>query len=229
VALSCDIDNDKSKSDVVAHWLHTDASLTIMDPNQPEPLMKLPISIERDSMQYHTSVLVDSATTLNYASQDLLTRNNILGKCTRGPKIVARIANEQRISTTKTLSPINILLGQKKITYLSFIVLPHLKRVDFIFGLPAMKEMNMSIQPSKDMVLIGGISFICVSQPRRVSCFLVDSSKMHKILAKAARNKHTKSELFLLSLHFAKELESIKIDFAPELDTRLKDLGTKLC
>ena len=68
VALSCDIDNDKSKSDVVAHWLHTDASLTIMDPNQPEPLIKLSISIEHDSMQYHTSMLIDSATTSNFVS-----------------------------------------------------------------------------------------------------------------------------------------------------------------
>jgi hypothetical protein len=34
-------------------------------------------------MQYHTSVLIDSTTTLNFLSQDFLTRNNILGKCIR--------------------------------------------------------------------------------------------------------------------------------------------------
>jgi hypothetical protein len=44
---------------------------------------------------------------------------------------------------------------------------------------------------------------------------------MHKILAKAARIKHTESELFLVSLHFAEELESIKIDFGPALDMQL--------
>ena len=103
-------------------------------------------------------------------------------------------------------------LIRKKIPGLSFIVLPRLKCVDFIFGLLAMKKSNMSIQPSKDVVVIGDILFSCESQPRRVSCCLVDSSKMHKILAKVARNKHAESELFLVSLHFAKELYSIKTD-----------------
>jgi len=79
-----------------------------VDPNQSEPLMKLPNSIEQDSMQYHTSVLIDSTTTLNFVSQDFLTRNILLGKCIRGPEIVVRIANEQRISTSKTCSPTNV-------------------------------------------------------------------------------------------------------------------------
>ncbi len=47
----CEIDNTNSKSDIVAHWLPTSSVLTIMDSNnQPKPLMKLPISIEQDSM-----------------------------------------------------------------------------------------------------------------------------------------------------------------------------------
>ena len=141
-------------------------------------------------MQYHTSVLIDSVATKNFASRDFLTRNNLLGKCIRGPKIVVRIANEQMISTTKTVSPTNVSLGWKKFIGLSFTVLPRLKCVDFIFNLLAVKEFNVSIQPSKDMVLIGDISFLCESQPRRVLCLRVDSSKMHKILAKAARSKH---------------------------------------
>ena len=81
----------------------------------------------------------------------------------RDPKIYVRIANEQKIFTTKTFSPTNVSLGQKKFNGLNFTDLPHLKCVDFIFGLPAMKELNMSIQPSKDMVLIGDISFLCES------------------------------------------------------------------
>jgi len=108
-------------------------------------------------MQYHTIVLVDLATTLNFASLGFLTRNDLLGKCTRDPNIVVRIANEQRISTSKTFSPTNVFLGQKKFTGLSFTVLRHLKCVDFIFCLPAMKELNMTIQPVNDLVLIGDI------------------------------------------------------------------------
>ena len=56
---------------------------------------------------------------------------------------------------------------------------------------------------------------------------MVDLSKMQKILAKAVRNKHTESELFLVSLHFAEELESIKTDFVPELDIPLEELVTE--
>ena len=104
-------------------------------------------------------------------------------------KIAVRIANEQRISTSKTSSPNNVLLGQIIFTSLSFTSLPHLKCVDFFSGLPTMKELNMSIQSSDDLVLIGDTPFQCESQPRRVSCLQVNSSKMQKILAKATRNK----------------------------------------
>jgi hypothetical protein len=155
VVSTCDIDNSNKKSDIVAHRLPTAATLNIIDPNQREPLMKLPISIEQDSMQFHTSVLIDSATTLNFVSREFLTRNHLFGGCIRGPKIVVRIANEQRISTTKKFSPTIVSLDQKKFPGRIFTVLPLLKCVDFFFGLPAMKELNMSIQSSKDMVLIG--------------------------------------------------------------------------
>ena len=50
---------------------------------------------------------------------------------------------------------------------------------------------------------------------------------MHKILAKVARSKHTESELFLVSLYFVEELESIKTDIGPKLDMQLKELVTE--
>jgi len=90
-----------------------------------------------------------------------LTRNYLLGKYIRGPEIVVRIASKQRISTSKTFSPNKFSLGQKKFNGLSFTVLPQLKCVDFLLGLPAMKELNMSIQPSKHLVPISDITFLC--------------------------------------------------------------------
>ena len=72
--------------------------------------MKLPNSISHESSQYHTSVLIDFAANLNFVSRIFLTRNNILGKCTRGPKIDVRVLNEQRISTSKTYVPTNVSL-----------------------------------------------------------------------------------------------------------------------
>ena len=176
VVSSFNVGNANSKSEVTSHWLPKAATLTITDPNQPEPRMKLPISIEHDSMQYHTSVLIDSTSTLNFVNQNFLTRNDLLEKCTRGPKIGVRIGNEQRISTSKTFSPTNASLGQHMFTSLSYTLLPHLKCVDFIFGLQAVKELNTSIQSLNDLVVIGDIPFSCESQPRRISCLLVDSS-----------------------------------------------------
>ena len=53
---SLEVSNDNNKSDIVFQWLLTAATLTIMDPNQPKPLIKLPIYIEHDLLQYHISV-----------------------------------------------------------------------------------------------------------------------------------------------------------------------------
>ena len=58
-----------SKSDIASQWLPTSIAVTIMDPNRPEPLVKLPNSIEHDSLQFHTNVSIDSTTTLNCVSQ----------------------------------------------------------------------------------------------------------------------------------------------------------------
>ena len=97
-----DFPNSINQSDIAAHWLPSAAVLTIMDPNEPEPLMKLPISIEYDSLRYDTSVLIDSAATLNFVSQEFLIGNGLVGKRVRGPKIAVRIANKQHISTNKS-------------------------------------------------------------------------------------------------------------------------------
>ena len=75
VVPSFNVDNANSKSDIASHILPTAATLTIIDPNQREPPIKLPICIEQDSMQCRTSVLIDSASTLNFLSRELLTRN----------------------------------------------------------------------------------------------------------------------------------------------------------
>jgi hypothetical protein len=50
---------------------------------------------------------------------------------------------------------------------------------------------------------------------------------MQKFFTKAIRNKRSECELFLLSLQFAKEFQTIKTDlFCSELDTQLKELIT---
>ena len=64
------VTNSTNQSDIASHWLSSATVLTIMDPNEPERLIKLPIFIEYDSLRYDTSVLIDSvATLLNFVSQ----------------------------------------------------------------------------------------------------------------------------------------------------------------
>ena len=67
----------------------------------------------------------------------------------------------------------------------------------FIFGLPTMKELNMSMHPSNNVQLVGDQSFPCEPQPRRISCLVVYSSKMQITLLKAARDKRNESDSFL--------------------------------
>ncbi len=59
VSPSIDITNSTNQSNIASHWIPSASVLTIMDPNEPEPLMKLPTSIEYDSLRYDTGVLID--------------------------------------------------------------------------------------------------------------------------------------------------------------------------
>ena len=70
VISTVEVSNNTNQSDIVSQWLPPATVLTIMDPNEPEPLMKLPISIEYGSIRYDTSVLIDSAASLNFVSRE---------------------------------------------------------------------------------------------------------------------------------------------------------------
>jgi len=56
---------------IASHWLPSATILTIVDPYEPEPLMKFSISIEYDSLRHDTNVLIDSAAILNFVSHYL--------------------------------------------------------------------------------------------------------------------------------------------------------------
>jgi hypothetical protein len=49
-----------------------------MDPSQSGSLMKPPVSLEQDSLRCDTGVLIDSATTLSFASQVSLNQNGLV-------------------------------------------------------------------------------------------------------------------------------------------------------
>jgi hypothetical protein len=56
---------------------------------------------------------------------------------------------------------------------------------------------------------------------------IVDSDKSDQIIVKHARNKKNLSYVFLISLHFAKDLAAIKSDFKEQFDKQLKRLVTE--
>jgi len=66
----------------------------------------------------------------------------------------------------------------------------------------------------------------CHLEPRRISCLLVGTTKMDKILIKQSRNKKNPTDVFLISLQFKEDLETIKSDFGEQFDKQLKQLIT---
>jgi hypothetical protein len=50
---------------------------------------------------------------------------------------------------------------------------------------------------------------------------------MDQIIVKQARNKKNPSDFFLVSLHFAKDLASVKSAFGDQFDRQLKHIITK--
>ena len=60
---------------------------------------------------------------------------------------------------------------------------------------------------------MGDYTIQCNRGPDRISCFIVDTGKMNQTIAKHARNKKDPVDVFLISLCFAEELATVKIDF----------------
>jgi hypothetical protein len=56
---------------------------------------------------------------------------------------------------------------------------------------------------------------------------IVNFDKMDQIIVKQARNKNNPSDVFLISLHFAEDLASVKSNFGEHFDRQLKQLITE--
>ena len=60
------------KFDIISRWLPTVTTSTKMVSSQSGPFLKLPISIEKDSLRYGTSGLADIGATLSFVSRECL-------------------------------------------------------------------------------------------------------------------------------------------------------------
>ena len=85
----------------------------------------------------------------------------------------------------------------------------------------------MVIHPSLNTFTMGDFKINCNRETRRISCMIVDSDKMDQTIVKQARNKKDSSDVFLISLHFAEDLTSVKSDFGDQFDQQLKQFITE--
>jgi len=67
----------------------------------------------------------------------------------------------------------------------------------------------------------------CNRESRRISCKIVGTDKTSQIIVKQDRNKKNPTDAFLISLHFAEEIASVRSDFVEKFDQQLKHLITE--
>ena len=210
------VEENNAFSEAADRWLPKAAAYVIMDPDQPEPLMRLPISFDGCD----TDALVDNAATLNFVSGEFVDRHNLKWKT--APKVAVRVANAQRIASTRIVVPENLVINGVNYSGIQFRVLSNLKAADVILGLPAQRSINMTICPGSDSVKIDDVDVPCVKQDRHVDCFLLDCKGIEKLLRKQTR-KQT-ADFFLVDIKKVVDEALVTSDFGPEFDEKLRKL-----
>ena len=161
----------------------TTSCSAILDPDQPEPLMKLPIVVNNIEMD----ALLDTAATMSFVSEHFVKTHSLTSE-----KLVVRMANGSRITSTRVVHLDAVRIGQKLYDNLSFRVLPHLKAADLVLGLPTLKQLGIMIHPAECSVTIKEEKIPCHLEERRVECSLITPAKLNSILAKQQRCKSNK-------------------------------------
>ena len=119
--------------DAASKYLPTAAAYVIMDLDHPEPLMRVPITVN----DHHTDALIENVATLNCVSKTFLEEHDLQKCCTKAPIVVVRVANSQRVASWKLFIPKSLIINRIDYSGIQFRVLPHLKCADIILGLPA--------------------------------------------------------------------------------------------
>jgi hypothetical protein len=181
------------------------AALVIMDPYEVEALMRFIASVSYDGLTSKAYTLIDTTASLNFASKDFVVTNGFYKDCKTVPKLSIRVASEQRISTTKLFCPTIFTIDGHDFTDLQFRVLPHFKGSDVILGLPALKKLKVAIHSNLNSFTMGDYIVQCNRESLKISYLIVDTDKMNQIIV-----KKDPIDVFLISLHFAEELATVK-------------------
>jgi len=62
--------------------------------------------------------------------------------------------------------------------------------------LPALRDLDVNIHPSSNDFTVKNATVAFNREPRRISCLLVDTGKMDKILIKQSRNENNLANAF---------------------------------
>jgi hypothetical protein len=216
----------ETSAEIVDENLSTTTALVIMNPYETEALMRFTANVFYNGLSSEADALIDTKTSLNFVSKDFVVTNGFYKDCKTVPKLSIRVASEQRISTAKLFCPTVFTINGHDFTDLQFRVLPHFEGSDTVLGLPALKKLEVAIHPNLNSFTMGDYTVQCNRESHRISCLIVDTDKLNQIIVKQARNKKDPVVVFLISLHFAEELATVKSDFG-ELFTKNSNISSR--
>ena len=206
--------------DVANKYLPVAAAYSILHPDIPVPLMRVPVVINH----HDVDALIDTAATLNFVSKSFIDNHELNSLCMKADKVAVRVANSQRIASHKIFTPETLMIDGIDYAGIQFRVLPHLKCADVILGLPAQRELDMIIRPKDNMISIKGIDILSKAEDRKVQCHIIDLDKLEQVVRKASRSKKQTSDFFMLSIQQVEEITKITSDFGEDYDSQLREL-----
>ena len=82
-------------------YLLAATAMVVMDPYEAEALMRFNATVVLNGLSAKADTLIDRAASLNFVSKEYVADSGFYKDCKTAPKLAIRVANEQRISTTK--------------------------------------------------------------------------------------------------------------------------------
>ena len=124
-AHTSEIDETEVNPDIIAQnaankYLPAAAAYVIMNPDHPEPLMRVPVKIN----DQETDALIDNAATLNFVSKSFIDEHKFHEFCAKAPKVAVRVANSQRVASWKVFVPKSLIINGTDYSGIQFRVLP---------------------------------------------------------------------------------------------------------
>ena len=140
--------------------------MVVMDPYESKARMRFIVIVFLKGLSAKANTFIDTTTSLYFVSKEFVMANVFYKDCKTDPKLAIRVANEQRISTTKLCCLSVFIIDGREFTDLQFRVLPHFKSSDIILGLLALKKLNVFIHLNSNNFTMGDFTLNCNRETR---------------------------------------------------------------